>query len=58
MFMTMKKIYMTPTIEALSLLSEEIIALSIVTDSKADDSDALVKDSGWDEIWDSPVDGE
>ena len=46
----MKKTYILPTIEVQYLEVTQIIALSIISNGVADDSDALVKSDDWD-IW-------
>ena len=45
----MKTTYIKPFIELLKAESSEIIAISIIEDGKADDSDALIKEGAWED---------
>ena len=43
----MKKTYIAPTLEAVNVQAQQMMALSL-QGSKADSSEALVKDNDWD----------
>ena len=46
--MIMKKKYIAPALEAFPVEVQQIIALSLIKDGKANDRDALVKENDWD----------
>lgn len=46
----MKKTYIAPALEAVTVQAQNMMALSLQGSGYADDSDALVKDDDWD-IW-------